>query len=103
MTIEEINNASEEVYQDEQWKPLIDFFWDRYNKRYFDQIEVLQKHEDFEIRNNCGFLIATIDCILIETLVYIMMNVVTPFRGKLYTPLAAMCGSECYYSQAKYN
>jgi hypothetical protein len=32
-----------------------------------------------------------------------MMNVVTPFRGKLYTPLAAMCGSECYYSQAKYN
>jgi hypothetical protein len=36
-------------------------------------------------------------------LVYIMMNVVTPFRGKLYTPLAAMCGSECYYSQAKYN
>jgi len=38
-----------------------------------------------------------------EHYVYIMMNVVTPFRGKLYTPLAAMCGSECYYSQAKYN
>jgi uncharacterized zinc-type alcohol dehydrogenase-like protein len=35
--------------------------------------------------------------------VYIMINVVTPFRGKLYTPLTAMCGSECYYSQAKYN
>lgn len=30
-------------------------------------------------------------------------NVVTPFRGKLYTLLAAMCGSECYYNQAKYN
>ena len=36
-------------------------------------------------------------------IVYIMMNLVTPFRGKLYTPLAAMYGSECYYSQAKYN
>lgn len=85
MTTEEINNASEDVYQDEQWKPLIDFFWDRYNKRYFDQIEVLQKHADFEIRNNCGFLIATIDCILIETLEqYYSGN--DESQGKLHDP-----------------
>ena len=68
MTVQEINNVSTENYSDNDWKPLIDFFWNRYNKRYFNQIEVLQNHNDQEIRNNCGFLIATIDCILIETL-----------------------------------
>lgn len=68
MTIEEINKAPEDQYHDEQWKSLIDFFWDRYNKRYFNQIKVLQEHTDYQIRNNCGFLMATIDCILIETL-----------------------------------
>src|ERR1035437_9002575 len=68
MTKEQINKAPAENFAKEEWNPLVDYFWDRYNKRYFDQIEILQNHPDFEIRNNCGYLIATIDCILIETL-----------------------------------
>lgn len=68
MTIEQIDTVPSDVFTQEIWQPLIDFFWERYNKRYFDQIEVLQNHPDYNIRNNCGFLIASIDCILIETL-----------------------------------
>lgn len=68
MKIAQINKASEDKFTEEEWVPLINFFWHRYNKRYFDPIECLQNHSKFDIRNNCGFLIATIDCILIETL-----------------------------------
>ncbi len=68
ITKEQINNVATDSFCYPEWKPLIDFFWDRYNKRYFNQIECLQYNSDFELRNNCGFLIATIDCILIETL-----------------------------------
>jgi len=65
---EEFEAASNQDYDEKSWKPLIDFFWNRYNKRYFLPIKALQDHTDFEIRNNCGFLVASIDCILIETL-----------------------------------
>lgn len=68
MTREEIEKAPSEKFSNDEWKPLIDFFWERYQKRYFNQIKSLQEHDDYEIRNNCGFLITTIDCILIETL-----------------------------------
>jgi len=68
MKKKEIDAVPTKDYDKKSWKPLIDFFWSRYNKRYFNPIKVLQNHDDFEIRNNCGFLIATIDCILIETL-----------------------------------
>ncbi len=68
MTIQELENATIEQFSDINWKPLINFFWDRYNKRYFNPIKCLQKHSDPDIRNNCGFLIATVDCVLIETL-----------------------------------
>jgi len=68
MKKEEINEISIDKYDEKSWEPLITFFWNRYNKRYFFPIKILQDHDDFEIRNNCGFLIATIDCILIETL-----------------------------------
>ena len=68
MTLQEIEQISHDNFSEVEWKPLIDFFWIRYNKRFFDQIKVLQYHTDYEIRNNCGFLMATIDCILIETL-----------------------------------
>jgi hypothetical protein len=68
MTVQEISNAPVDKYSVKEWKPLIDFFWDRYNKRYFDPIKILQKNSNKDIRNNCGFLVATIDCILIETL-----------------------------------
>ena len=65
---EEFEAASAQDYDEKSWKPLIDFFWNRYNKRYFLPIKALQDHNDFEIRNNCGFLVASIDCVLIETL-----------------------------------
>ncbi|WP_321997551.1 hypothetical protein [Draconibacterium orientale] len=68
MKKEEINEISIDEYDEKSWEPLIAFFWNRYNKRYFYPINILQYHDNFEIRNNCGFLIATIDCILIETL-----------------------------------
>jgi hypothetical protein len=68
MTKEKIDKIPTDNYEEVTWEPLIDFFWNRYNKRYFNPIKVLQDHYDFDIRNNCGFLIATIDCILIETL-----------------------------------
>ena len=68
MTVEQINKVPSDIFVQKIWQPLIDFFWTRYNKRYFDQITILQNHVEYEIRNNCGFLIATIDCILIETL-----------------------------------
>jgi hypothetical protein len=57
-----------DIYRDEEWKPLVEFFWKRYDQRYFQPIIALQKHTKFEIRNNCGFIITTIDCVLIETL-----------------------------------
>ncbi len=63
-----LQDAAIEKFDDQKWGPLIAFFWDRYNKRYFDQIECLRNNNDRAIRNNCGFVIATIDCILIETL-----------------------------------
>nr|WP_315155717.1 hypothetical protein [uncultured Flavobacterium sp.] len=68
MTETELENAEIESFIEGQWEPLIIFFWNRYNKRYFNQIEYLQNSKIKDIRNNCGFLIATIDCILIETL-----------------------------------
>jgi len=68
LTTEQIIKAPAEKYLASEWRPLIDFFWDRYNKRYFNQIRILQNHRSYSIRNNCGFLIASIDCILIETL-----------------------------------
>lgn len=68
MKKEQIENISSKKFNAKEWNPLIKYFWDRYNKRYFNQIEILQNHKEFEIRNNCGFLIVSIDCILIETL-----------------------------------
>jgi hypothetical protein len=67
MTAEQIKSISADTYS-EEWQPVIDFFRDRYQKRYFAPIQELQTHKSFDIRNNCGFLIASIDCILIETL-----------------------------------
>lgn len=67
MTIETLQAAPTATYT-EDWKPLVDFYWSRYNLRYFNPIKELQKHTSYAIRNNCGFLVCTIDCILIETL-----------------------------------
>lgn len=68
MTNEQIDSAPADSYSENEWNPLVNYFWDRYKKRYFDPIEILQKHANPQIRNNCGFLITTIDCVLIETL-----------------------------------
>ncbi|TRO66787.1 hypothetical protein [Christiangramia sabulilitoris] len=68
LTSKQVSKLSIDSFNEDEWKPVIEFFWNRYNKRYFDQIEILENHDNYEIRNNCGFLIASIDCILIETL-----------------------------------
>ena len=68
MTKQQVNKAPTDKYDELTWRPLMDYFWNRYNRRYFKPIEILQSHLDPEVRNNCGFLIATIDCVLIETL-----------------------------------
>lgn len=68
MTLKDIDNAPNDSYDEALWKPLIDFFVRRYTERYFAPIKALQTHSDYKVRNNCGFLIASIDCILIETL-----------------------------------
>lgn len=68
MTKVEIEKGPTDNFNEKDWTPLVNFFWERYNKRYFNQIECLQNHSTNEISNNCGFIIASIDCILIETL-----------------------------------
>ena len=68
MLKEQIENVSIEKFIKKEWDPLVKFFWKRYNMRYFNPIAYLQKSTNFDIRNNCGFIITTIDCALIETL-----------------------------------
>ncbi|MFT3796473.1 hypothetical protein [Flavobacterium sp.] len=55
-------------FEDENWKMAIKYFEDRFNRRYFDQLDILINHKDLKIKYNCGFLVTTIDCILIETI-----------------------------------
>lgn len=68
MKIEQINNLNVETPDHESWDVVIKFIRDRFYKRYFNQIEILQKHVNKDIRNNCGFIILSVDCIVIETL-----------------------------------
>lgn len=86
MTIKEIGKVSHLKYDEDEWAPLIKFFRDRYWRRYFNPIKVLQCHADYEIRNYCGFLITTIDCILIETLEQFYSGTDESDANKLHDP-----------------
>ena len=50
------------------WKLGVEIIRDRFEYRFFSPIEVLIKHTKKEIRVNSGFVIMSIDCLLIETL-----------------------------------
>ncbi|RXG12412.1 hypothetical protein DSM03_106182 [Leeuwenhoekiella aestuarii] len=51
-----------------EWKNAINIVRNRFNERYFDPIDEMIKHERKEIRTRVGFIIMSIDCLLIETL-----------------------------------
>ncbi len=68
MTREIILNLDKNNPDNKNWGKAIKYFEERFNKRYFDQLDILIHHNNNNIKYNCGFLIITIDCILIETL-----------------------------------
>lgn len=51
-----------------EWKNAIDIVRNRFKERYFAPIDEMIKHERKEIRTRVGFIIMSIDCLLIETL-----------------------------------
>lgn len=63
-----IEKLDPENFDGVNWKIAVDYFKDRFNKRYFNQLHILIHNKDSAIRNNCGFLVTTLDCVLIETL-----------------------------------
>jgi len=68
MKKEDLDKIDIDEFIDSEMNPLIELFWQRFNNRYFNQIEILEKNSKKEIRINCGFLMTSVDCILIETL-----------------------------------
>jgi len=51
-----------------EWKNAIEIVKNRFNERYFCPIDEMIMHERKEIRTRVGFIIMSIDCLLIETL-----------------------------------
>lgn len=68
ITKEDLNKINTDEFIEDEMNPIIDLFWKRFNERYFYQIEELEKSSKKEIRTRCGFIMTSIDCILIETL-----------------------------------
>ncbi len=64
----DLDKINIDEFVNEEMKPLINLFWQRFDNRYFNQIKILEQNSEKKIRNNCGFLMTSIDCILIETL-----------------------------------
>lgn len=50
------------------WAKGIDIIKERFNSRYFNPIQQLLSSSDINVKYNCGFLVMSIDCLLIETL-----------------------------------
>ncbi len=50
------------------WPKAIKIIRSRFDSRYFSQIDVLMNSSDPVVKYNCGFLIMSVDCLLIETL-----------------------------------
>ena len=51
-----------------EWDNGIDIVRERFESRYFKPIDQLLHSTDTKVKYNCGFLVMTIDCLLIETL-----------------------------------
>jgi hypothetical protein len=50
------------------WEKAIKIIEDRFKSRYFNPVKELINHREKPIRTNVGFIIISIDCLLIETL-----------------------------------
>lgn len=50
------------------WDMAIKILRDRFEGRYLKPLKVLTNHKDKSIRTNVGFIVMSIDCLLIETL-----------------------------------
>lgn len=51
-----------------EWEKAIMIINDRFRSRYINPINELIKHSEKDIRSNVGFIVMSIDCLLIETL-----------------------------------
>lgn len=51
-----------------KWSKGIEIIKDRFETRFFNQIDYLIRHRAKKIRVNSGFLIMSVDCLIIETL-----------------------------------
>lgn len=58
------------------WDKAIDIVRDRFEGRYLKPLEVLTDHEDKSVRTNVGFIVMSIDCLLIETLTQFYLGLV---------------------------
>jgi hypothetical protein len=65
------------------WGKAIDILRDRFDGRYFKPLEVLVNHDEKSIRTNVGFIVMSIDCLLIETLNQFYLGL-THTREKYY-------------------
>lgn len=59
------------------WDLAIEIVKDRFYSRYFNPIEKLLNSSDKTISNNCGFIIMSTDCLLIETINQFYMGIAT--------------------------
>ena len=50
------------------WTTAIEIIKERFEARFLKPVEILIAHPEKEIRVNSGFLVMSIDCLLIETL-----------------------------------
>jgi hypothetical protein len=57
------------------WDLAIEIVKDRFYSRYFNPIEKLLNSTDKTISNNCGFIIMSTDCLLIETINQFYMGI----------------------------
>jgi hypothetical protein len=57
------------------WDLAIEIIKDRFYSRYFNPVEKLISCADKSISNNCGFIIMSIDCLLIETINQFYMGI----------------------------
>lgn len=57
------------------WTKAIDIVKDRFYSRYFNPIEKLINSTDKSISNNCGFIIMSTDCLLVETINQFYMGI----------------------------
>ena len=66
------------------WANGIEIIKDRFESRYFKPIDQLLNSSDKKVKYTCGFLVMSIDCLLIETLNQFYLGLFTS-EEKYYT------------------